>query len=877
MKSEEFKQWAEKLNLSKEAIEEIQIIRSSDPSRRVGGGAKNSSGIFPSKKMGVSIQYESSHVELPTVYMLEFDENVLEFYDQPPSLKLNKVGWRTPDYFVIEKDKAYWIECKTEEELIKLSQKQNPKYYMDKERTWHYTPGEEYCGKLGLSFFVVSSKDLNPRLQRNLVYLKDYLKGKEPDLLCVTEIRQTIMSCPGITLQALNDLAGNEFTIDHVNTLIAIGLIYVDLFDSLLIELETVKVYLSKEQNKSYINIREQAKQKKTQKITVSNGSMIMWGETLWKIINHDHKTIFLASELGEHNSIPRDVFETYISEGYIVGIDNINTMDEPKVKEIIETATEEDYEIANRRYEILKKLERGENIKDLKETDRTIRNWKRDFNLAKELYGNGFLGLIPNNKGRGNHKRKIPDNSIELMNKVIDESYETIKLKTAKIVHQEYKNRCKENGIRTPATYQTFCKEINRRSLYERKKKREGSRAAYEYEEFHWVIDETTPKHGDRALEIAHIDHTQVDLRLDIGNGKTKKPWCTFLIDAFSRRILAFYLSFDSPSKKNEMMIIRECVRKHKRLPQLVVVDGGKDFQSIYFDSLLMRYEVIKKVRPAAKARYGSVIERLFGIANKLFFHNLQGNTQIMKNVRQVTKAVNPEYYAVWTMELLVERLEKWIDEIYDNKEHPALFDTPKNIFNESLAKTGKRPDTYIPYNEDFVLMTLPNPDRPERKVYPGKGFKLNYFYYFCEELKDPRVENKKVEVRYDPFNIGVAYAFVNKRWLKCYSSYYAFIKGKTEKELKQITEELLEKRKQHEKGNQVTDKMIADFIFETEEIEKSLWEEKISNRAKVLESHLEEVKPSVETNGNELELEFERDETDDTDLLLFGRVGDE
>jgi putative transposase len=874
MKSEEFNQWAEKLNLSKEAIEEIQIIRSSDPSRRVGGGVKNSSGIFPSKKMGVSIQYESSHVELPTVYMLEFDENVLEFYDQPPSLKLKKVGWRTPDYFVIEKDKAYWIECKTEEELIKLSQKQIPKYYLDKERTWHYTPGEEYSKKLGLNFFVVSSKELSPRLQRNLVYLKDYLKGKEPDPVSVKEIRKKIMSCPGITLQALSDLAGNEYTIDHINSLIALGIIYVDLFDSLLIEPETVRVYLSKEQKLSFFNMREQAKQKKTQKITVSFGSMLMWGDKPWKIINHDHKTIFLASEQGEHNSIPRDVFETYISEGYIVGIDIKNAMDNPKVKEIIEAATEEDYEIANRRYEILKKLERGEEISDIIVTDRTIRNWKRDFNKAKELYGNGFLGLVPNNKGRGNHKRKIPVKSIELMNKVIDESYKTIKLKTAKIVHQEYKKLCKESGIRNPATYQTFCKEINRRSQYELKNNREGSRAAYEFEEFHWVIDETTPSHGDRAFEIAHIDHTQVDVRLDIGNGKTKKPWCTFLIDAFSRRILAFYLSFDSPSKKTEMMIIRECVKKYNRLPQLVVVDGGKDFQSTYFDALLMRYEVTKKVRPPAKARYGNIIERLFGVANKSFFHNLQGNTQIMKNVRQVTKSVNPENHAVWTLGLLVERLEKWIDEIYDNKEHSALFDTPKNIFNQSLAKTGKRPDTYIPYNDDFILMTLPNPDRPERKVFPGKGFKLNYFNYFCEELKDPRVENKKVEVRYDPFNIGVAYAFVNKRWVKCYSSYYAFIKGKTEKELKQITEELLEKRKQYEKGNQLTDKMIAEFISETEEIEKSLWEDKISNRNKEQGS---KIKPSVETNGYEIEPESEIDESEDTDLLLFGRVGDE
>jgi putative transposase len=29
-------------------------------------------------------------------------------------------------------------------------------------------------------------------------------------------------------------------------------------------------------------------------------------------------------------------------------------------------------------------------------------------------------------------------------------------------------------------------------------------------------------------------------------------------------------------------MMIVRECVRRHGRLPQILVLDGGKEFDSI-------------------------------------------------------------------------------------------------------------------------------------------------------------------------------------------------------------------------------------------------------------------------------------------------------
>ena len=43
-------------------------------------------------------------------------------------------------------------------------------------------------------------------------------------------------------------------------------------------------------------------------------------------------------------------------------------------------------------------------------------------------------------------------------------------------------------------------------------------------------------------------------------------------------------------------MTVLRECVRRHGRLPQIAVVDGGKEFESLYFETLLARYECTKK-----------------------------------------------------------------------------------------------------------------------------------------------------------------------------------------------------------------------------------------------------------------------------------------
>jgi len=114
----------------------IDQVRSSSPARRVRSGRGNVSGSYPSRKMGATIQFESHRVELAAVYEMEHDPGVLEFFDQPPSIKLlyesanrKRMGvLHTPDFFVIWQDKAGWEEWKQEEDLTRLAEK-NPNRY----------------------------------------------------------------------------------------------------------------------------------------------------------------------------------------------------------------------------------------------------------------------------------------------------------------------------------------------------------------------------------------------------------------------------------------------------------------------------------------------------------------------------------------------------------------------------------------------------------------------------------------------------------------------------------------------------------------------------------------------------------------------------
>ena len=103
-------------------------------------------------------------------------------------------------------------------------------------------------------------------------------------------------------------------------------------------------------------------------------------------------------------------------------------------------------------------------------------------------------------------------------------------------------------------------------------------------------------------------------------------------------------------------MRVLRNCVRRQNRLPQIIVVDNGKEFNGVYFEVLLGAYNIAKKSRPAGKPRFGSVCERIFGTINTQFIHNLVGNTQLTKSVRNLTKSVDPTRRAAWTLEELAE-----------------------------------------------------------------------------------------------------------------------------------------------------------------------------------------------------------------------------
>jgi transposase InsO family protein len=886
---DQFTQYCHRLGLSEAAQTVLSTIRTSPPVRRVRSSAKNVAVRYPSRKMGMVIQAESHRNELAFVYEMEYDEVVLEYYDQPSVIKLTyqarngrQVGvLHTPDFFVLRTEGAGWEECKTEAELHQLAEQMPQRYVWDEQHGWRCPPGEQYAAPYGFSYRIRSSAEINWIFQRNLIFLQDYLRPDCPDVS--DKVRETVYQQvraePGLKLPSLLQYL-QEVSRDDLYRLIATGQIYADLRRVPLAEPDQVRLFCDQWAAQAFVVIPETLSETGVggfQHVAIEVNATLHWDDQPWTIVNVGERELWLRSVERNIVKLSPSEFKTLLEKGDIVGS---AASSEPgmsvEAQELLAQASPDDLKVANRRYQIIKPVLAGSWPDNDITPQRTIYAWVSKYRQAQRLHRCGFVGLLPQWHRCGNRAKKLSEASWTLIDAFIENRYESLKQQFKYEVYSELLLACEQQGVQAPS-YKTFVAAINQRSGEQQTRKREGRRRAYPETMFYWELELTTPRHGDRPFEIGHLDHTQLDIELvhSTTGRNLGRPWATFLSDACSRRLLAVYLTFESPSYRSCMMALRECVRRHRRLPQILVVDGGPEFGSVYFETLMAFYECTKKTRPPGKGRFGSICERLFGTTNSRFIYNLLGNTQLMRHARQVTKNVNPKTQAQWTLPRLYLRLREWAYEVYDTLEHPALGQTPREAFVQGLQQGGQRSHRIIPYDAEFHIRTLPSTRTGTAKVNPNRGIKINYIYYWANDFRQAGIAHRSVPVRYDPFDAGLAYAFVQGRWVRCISEYYARLRGRTEVELKLASAELRARYQRHSRQLSFSARHLAEFLeslAQEEAMQTQLLSAAEGKQVVALfnDDPLTEAAAHVETERLEPTPEAEASTTTDTDESL-------
>jgi putative transposase len=853
----EFVTYCQRLRLSPEAIDVITSIRQSAPSRLVQATHVSSPTRYYSSKMGWSLGAESRTVEAAFYRAFDDDDDIIEIWDQPPKVWLRYRSGKgralspiptTFDAFILGRTWAGWVEFKKEEQLQKLTD-HNPNHYrLGDDGHYHCPPGEDYAAKYGLQCRVLSSADIDWVYQRNLLWMEAYLR-KKGNLTVPTEAEECVLnllqSPTGLPLSELLMRATNA-TADHIYTMVAAGRIYMDLRLTPIAEIDRMRVFRDPAMARAYAMMHALPTEPAngTHAIQLRAGEHIVWRETPWIIASVTASVVDLMNE-EEVATVPLPHFLQFVTAGVIRGLpEQSRSSAEKEAQQLLARATAEDIDAALNKARVVQAYQSGERVPDgnihVRMIQRYVARWKEGIDRYGRRYA--YVNLLSRVYRRGNRLPKLePAVEEELKAHVakctpqvegVDNTvyYEKLDGGTITRVWGDLCNVCVDKGL-TPPTLETFRTHVKARPRYEQEKNLRGPRAAYNLEPLYLELESTTPRHGDRAFEVGHIDHSPGDVELFCP--KTGKNlgtcWFTFLVDAYTRRILAIYIAFHPPNYVSCMMVIRECVRRFGRLPDTIVVDGAPEFRSTYLDRLIARYEKHKRTRPKANPRHGSVCERVFGTTMTQLLHNLEGNTEVRRYTRQVTKGVDPKRNGCWTLLALYLTLYAWADLVYDRAEHAGILQSPADAFAESMRVGGVREHQAIPYDDDFIFSTFPSTPKGTARVQDQDGIKVNSIYYWTKDdaFRTFKAEGTDVKVVFDPLDVSHVFAYVAGEWRECLAKhYYHDFKGRTVAEIDAASKELHARmRLQNSRATcEVNARNLAAYLREIKDVEVEL-----------------------------------------------------
>jgi putative transposase len=784
--------------------------------RSKGGG--NVITPYQSRKMQRTVETESRHIEFPAAVSLEYDPDVLEYYPQPCRLKFEVIDAdgeihaidHTPDFLIIGEHSVVLEERKPWSKLEGLARRHPWRYQLGPDGYWYAPLIEKWLADRGIGYRIRTDRDIPQRRIENILMLEEHLHPSAPP--CPIDITQRVHEAlaENAVLYLAELYEKCDCRTDDVFKLIADGLLVSDIDVAPLEDPHRCRVFRDTAVRAFEHARLRPAPQSIAGVVDIRAGAHVMYDQHPYTVVMVGGNKAVLQSDDGRSVEVAIDTLEQLALKQDLTMVDGAASPSEPVS---LSDCTEEELKIA---------LSRKTALENVTTPNRSQRRHLKALALAKLAGIDELVALVPRLRDRGNRKPRLSEAQEAAIDDVIAEFHLNSVAANHRHVHDRLKVLCAERSIKTPS-YPTLITRIKAIPQEKADRARHGNRVAYQNSEFISVLYADTPVHGSRFLQYVHMDHTELDLELiSLKTGKCLgRPWLSLAIDAYTRCIVGIYLSYDPPSYRSNMMLLRDIVRRQRRLPQFIVVDNGSDFRSQDFDNATVLLRIHVRYRPAGRPRHGAIMERIFGHAHSAYVHNLAGNTKATKKVRQTTGKFLPSRLAEWCLEYLYYGLEYWAFEYYDSEIHPTLGMTPSEARERSLANTGLRSHRIVTLTRELLILTCPTVSRSGvRKVDRQRGVKVhNNFYYWCPELRNPEVHKKCLPVRYDPWDGATVYIKINKRWVAAHCKALIGLGQLTEKERQLITTELTRRfrlREDEEPSQQKLKEFLRTFTPE-------------------------------------------------------------
>lgn len=412
-------------------------------------------------------------------------------------------------------------------------------------------------------------------------------------------------------------------------------------------------------------------------------------------------------------------------------------------------------------------------NMERLHENDgsRHARRLRRQVEKGRENGLTPHQALLGKRHRSGNRTQKIPQTVRDYLDEYLAINWGSARRLSQRKAYRAYCVLAKEKHPQyDPVSRTTFRRAIDGLDA-ERVEQGRGGRRASAAARSPSPVEERAIRHV-LPYQIATVDHYQVDLHIVIIQQATQiytaRPWLTVMKDLYSDQVLGRYVSINAPSRVSCAMVMRDCVRRHQRLPAMIMVDRGAEFVSEYFRSLLADLGIDLAVRPASEPRYGAEAERLFGELRSEWLSYLDGNSVQWYESRSVSSSHAPQNQATLTPKDLLDQIDTFLT-WREGTLHGAALDTP--VMAESqLASIYPFVGRAQTIDREFIIKTAV--DVREYKVDPRRGIHMgNDMHYWAPELREV-TRKAQVDVRVDPEQPYQIYALVHGTWVTCQAS---------------------------------------------------------------------------------------------------------
>lgn len=724
-----------------------------------------------SKKMGATMMLESRRGESVLAWMLECEPGVKAYFAQPTTVDLNIMradGSRatrtryTPDFMVIEEQRICMKEVRDGARFNADSQKHPDRYFRDPDGTYRNLPAEQHYKALGLDYEFLVVSELPHRLVENLRFLEDYYRESCP-ALAEHQRKAIVDKVTADRWVPLRALLNDGVPSDWVYKAIAERAVHVPMETTRISDTDSVKLFMDEETAEIHARIGVLSAEPPPPipgTLMLRSGSVLTIYDREYHVLLQGERDVMLRDSLGVSVSKSVDEIRLLHERGDAKG-------------EAFRLPSDRTGLWAAPQHKIEKAMRRLRNARDPNQTEYSERSISR-FRARIQSAANDIEAvelLIDDEDKRGNQKPRFSETHEELIQKAIDDHYNTGDLPTAKGAYEKYVKSLEDvkepSGAQIePISIQTFSRRCKQRTCV---RAREGKRAAYQQARIVPLLGNEHVAHGLRPHEVLYVDHTIADIETVSPQGKLlSKPTLTMAIDGCTRHVRAFVVMYEPASAKVVMLLIRAYIAKYNRVPRVIVVDNGKEFHSHEFEFLCRTYGIEIRYRAPGHPRGGALIERSFGAVNEEVLAELEGNSRSMKtSTRLRTGDMLPRNRACWTLTAVHGAISKFLFEEHPNRVHSDLGVTPNEYEEQRKAETGARDHMLVRLDENAMLLTSPHPQRrPKRKVIQGRGVNVYGIYYQHPAFQKVR-HGTSVEVRVEWWNASVVYAHVDGRWV--------------------------------------------------------------------------------------------------------------